>query len=111
MQYVRSRHGDIASDLGRSQRQQQVLIAIRQKAKQLSPEDLPSISQALGGELKTSISLSKVAQLLPLASSFDNPDNITQITLGSPYSHGGAPQGSLTPNWGAILPLVHQYFP
>src|SRR5437899_11014959 len=46
MQYVRSRHGDLQSDLGRSQRQQQVLIAIRQKAKSLSPEDVPAISTA-----------------------------------------------------------------
>lgn len=112
MQYVRSRHGDLQSDLGRSQRQQQVLIAIRQKAKQLSPEDLPSISQALGGELKTSMGLSKVAQLLPLAASFDNPDTINQLILASPYTHGCGCSGTyLTPNWGAILPLVHQYFP
>jgi LCP family protein required for cell wall assembly len=112
MQYVRSRHGDLQSDLGRSQRQQQVLIAIRQKAKQLSPEDLPVISQALGGELKTSMGLSKVAQLLPLASCFDNPDAIKQIILASPYTHGcGCPETYLTANWGAILPLVHQYFP
>lgn len=111
MQYVRSRHGDLQSDLGRSQRQQQVLIAIRQKAKQVSPEDLPAMSAAFGGELKTSIGLSKVAQMLPLAASFDNPDNIRQIILASPYTHGGAPDGSLYPNWGAILPLVHQYFP
>lgn len=111
MQYVRSRHGDLESDLGRSRRQQQVLIAIRQKAKQLSPEDLPAMSQAIGGELKTSIGISKVGQMLPLAASFDNPDNIRQIILASPYTHGGAPGGSLTPNWGLILPLVHQYFP
>ncbi len=111
MQYVRSRHGDLESDLGRSRRQQQVLIAIRQKAKQLSPEDLPAMSQAIGGELKTSIDISKVARMLPLAASFDNPDNIRQITLASPYTHGGAPGGSLYPNWGLILPLVHQYFP
>ena len=112
MQYVRSRHGDLQSDLGRSQRQQQVLIAIRQKAKQLAPEDLPSISSAVGGELKTSIGLSKVAQMLPLASSFDNPDSITQIILASPYTHGcGCSETYLTANWGAILPLVHEYFP
>ncbi len=111
MQYVRSRHGDLQSDLGRSQRQQQVLIAIRQKAKQLTPEDLPAMSAAIGGELKTSIGLSKVAQMLPLAASFDNPDAIRQIILASPYTHGGAPGGSLYANWGAILPLVHQYFP
>jgi LCP family protein required for cell wall assembly len=112
MQYVRSRHGDLQSDLGRSQRQQQVLIAIREKAKQLSPADLPAISQALGGELKTSMGLSKVAQLLPLASSFDNPDSINQIVLGPPYSHGcGCPETYLNADWALILPLVHQYFP
>jgi LCP family protein required for cell wall assembly len=112
MQYVRSRHGDLQSDLGRSQRQQQVLIAIRQKAKQLAPEDLPGIAQALGGELKTSMSLTKVAQLLPVASSFDNLDAINQIILAPPYTHGcGCPETYINGNWGLILPLVHQYFP
>jgi LCP family protein required for cell wall assembly len=112
MQYVRSRHGDLQSDIGRSQRQQQVLIAIRQKAKQLSPEDLPGLSSALGGELKTSMGLSKVASLLPLASSFDNPDSINTIVLANPYTHGcGCPETYLNANWGLILPLVHQYFP
>jgi LCP family protein required for cell wall assembly len=111
MQYVRSRHGDLQSDLGRSQRQQQVLMAIRQKAKLLSPEDLPALSKAIGGELKTSIGLSRVASLLPLAASFDNPDQIRQLFLISPYTHGGGPGGSLTADWNRILPLVHQYFP
>jgi len=112
MQYVRSRHGDLQSDLGRSQRQQQVLIAIRQKSKQLSPADLPAISQALGGELKTSMGLTKVAQLLPVASSFDNLDAINQIILAPPYTHGcGCPETYINGNWGLILPLVHQYFP
>lgn len=111
MQYVRSRHGDLQSDFGRSQRQQQVLLAIRQKAKQLTPEDLPSIATAIGGELKTSISVTRVAEMLPLAASFDNPDSITSIVLLPPYTHGGGPGGSVVPNWGQILPLVHQYFP
>jgi LCP family protein required for cell wall assembly len=111
MMYVRSRHGDLASDLGRSQRQQQVLMAIRQKAKHVPPADLPVLAEAIGGELKTSIKLDRVAQLLPLAASFDNPDAITTITLPNPYTHGGGPDGSLIPNWGSILQLVHQYFP
>src|SRR5256884_7231741 len=63
MQYVRSRHGDLQSDFGRSQRQQHVLMAIRQKSKLLSPEDLPAIASAIGGELKTSIGISEVAAL------------------------------------------------
>jgi LCP family protein required for cell wall assembly len=111
MQYVRSRHGDLQSDFGRSKRQQQVLLAIRQKAKQMKPEDIPALAAALGGEIKTSIGLDRVAQLVPLAASFDNPDAIQQIVLTPPYTHGGGPGGSVTPNWGLILPLVHQYFP
>ncbi|HUZ88135.1 MAG TPA: LCP family protein [Candidatus Baltobacterales bacterium] len=111
MQYVRSRHGDLESDFGRSQRQQQVLLAIRQKAKQLAPEDIPAIAAAIGGELKTSISVSRVTEMLPLASSFDNPDAIQQIVLLPPYTHSGGPGDSVVANWSLILPLVHRYFP
>ncbi|HET7467352.1 MAG TPA: LCP family protein [Candidatus Dormibacteraeota bacterium] len=111
LQYVRSRHNDLQSDFGRSRRQQQVLLAIRQKAKELAPADMPALVQAIGGEIKTNLSVDQVSALLPLASSFDNPDAITQFVLASPYTHGGAPNGSLYPNWGYILPLVHKYFP
>ena len=111
MQYVRSRHSDIQSDFGRSKRQQQVLQAIRAKAKLLAPSDIPALATAIGGELKTNIGLDKVAQLVPLAASFDNPDAIHQVLLLPPYTEPGAPGGSLVPNWGLIVPLVHQYFP
>jgi LCP family protein required for cell wall assembly len=111
MEYVRSRHGDRASDFGRSKRQQQVLQAIRLKSKQIASGDIPALAAAIGGELKTSIGLDRVASMLPLAASFDNPDSIQQFTLASPYTRGGAPSGSLYPNWGQILPLVHTYFP
>jgi LCP family protein required for cell wall assembly len=111
MEYVRSRHSDLQSDFGRSKRQQQVLQAIRLKSKQLAPSDIPALAAAIGGEMKTSIGLDKVARLVPLAATFDNPDAIRQVLLLPPYTHGGGPDGSVTPNWGAILPLVHQYFP
>ncbi len=111
LQYVRSRHNDLQSDFGRSQRQQQVLLAIRQKSKQISPEDIPDLAKALNGEVKTSISIDRTASLVALASTFDNPDTIRQIVLLPPYTHGGGPGGSITPNWNLILPLVHQYFP
>jgi len=111
MEYVRSRHSDYQSDFGRSKRQQQVLTAIRLKSKQLGPGDVPSLATAIGAEVKTSIGVDRVAQLLPLAASFDNPDAIQQFVLPSPYTRGGAPGDSLYPNWGLILPLVHQYFP
>jgi LCP family protein required for cell wall assembly len=111
LQYVRSRHNDLQSDFGRSRRQQQVLQAIRQKAKELAPADIPNLATAIGGEFKTSISLARVAELLPLAASFDDPNAITDYVLPSPYTHGGAPDGSLYGDWGLILPLVHKYFP
>jgi LCP family protein required for cell wall assembly len=111
MQYVRSRHSDLQSDFGRSKRQQQVLQAIRLKAKQVGPSDIPALATAIGGELKTSIGIDKVARLVPLAASFDNPDAIHQVLLLPPYVEPGAPDNSLTPNWYRILPLVHQTFP
>ena len=40
-----------------------------------------------------------------------NLQAIQQIVLLPPYTHGGGPGGSITPSWGLILPLVHQYFP
>ena len=111
MQYVRSRHGDLQSDIGRSKRQQQVLLAIRLKAKQVSSADVPAIANALGGEIKTSIPLDRIVELIPLAATFENPDAINSIVMEPPLFHGNGPDGSLTPNWPAILALVRQYFP
>jgi LCP family protein required for cell wall assembly len=111
LQYVRSRHNDIQSDFGRSQRQQQVLLALRAKAAGVSPSDVPSLAASLKGQIKTSMSLQRIATLLPIVGSLDIK-NIQQIVLLSPYTHGcGCAQGYVVPVWGAILPLVRQYFP
>jgi anionic cell wall polymer biosynthesis LytR-Cps2A-Psr (LCP) family protein len=113
LEYVRSRHGDLVGDFGRSQRQQQVLRAIRQKAKQLNATDIPDLAVTFAGELKTSMSVGRVRQLLPLAGSLDNPDAIHQIVLLSPYTELGTIDGQsvVVANWSLILPLTHQYFP
>jgi LCP family protein required for cell wall assembly len=110
LQYVRSRHNDLQSDFGRSQRQQQVLLALRAKAAGVSAADVPGLAAALKGQIKTSMGLQRIATLLPITSSLDLK-NIQQIVLLPPYTHGGGPGDSVTPNWGLILPLVHQYFP
>lgn len=111
LQYVRSRHNDIQSDFGRSQRQQQVLLAIRAKATQISAEDIPVLSALLTGQIKTDMGLSRIVSLLPVARSI-NPNAIKQIVLLPPYTHGcGCAAGSVIPVWSEILPLVHQYFP
>lgn len=111
LQYVRSRHNDLQSDFGRSQRQQQVLLALRAKASGISAEDVPTLAAALKGQIKTSMGLQRIATLLPIVGSLDLK-NIQQIVLLAPYTHGcGCAQGYVIPVWSQILPLVHQYFP
>jgi LCP family protein required for cell wall assembly len=111
LEYVRSRHNDIQSDFGRSERQQQVLLALRAKATGIKAEDVPSLAASLKGQIKTSMNLQRIATLLPIVGSLDLK-NIQQIVLLAPYTHGcGCPQGYVVPVWGQILPLVHQYFP
>ena len=116
MEYVRSRHSDLQQDVGRSKRQQQVLLALRTKTKYMSAADIPDLATTFNGELKTSITLDRVRSLLPLARALSDPGQVKQVFLeGSPYYTSEqlpAPTGDiLRPNWSAILPLVHQDFP
>jgi LCP family protein required for cell wall assembly len=112
LMYVRSRHGDLRSDFGRSQRQQQVLLALRAKAKLLGIADLPDIATAMANDFSTDMSISEIASLLPIASSVQL-QNVQQVILASPYSTPFVVgnQDALQPNWNLILPLTHRYFP
>lgn len=113
LQYVRSRHSDLRQDFGRSFRQQQLLIALRAKAKTLNASDLPDLASALSGEVKTSMTLDRVRDLIPVAGQI-SADTVRQIILLPPYT-GGANlddgQSVVLPNWGLILPLVREVFP
>ena len=112
LEYVRSRHGDLRSDFGRSQRQQQVLLALRAKAKLLGLADLPDIASAMSNEFDTDMSIQQVAALLPVASNV-TLSNVQQVILFSPFTSGATigDQDVLLPNWNLILPEVHRYFP
>lgn len=112
LQYVRSRHDDLRSDFGRSVRQQQVLLALRAKAKLLGLADLPDIANAMANQFTTDMSLTEVGQLLPIAGNVSLSD-VQQVVLLPPYTSSQVigDQDVLIPNWGLILPLVHQYFP
>jgi len=116
MEYVRSRHSDLEGDVGRGKRQQQVLLALRNKARYLKPADIPDLAATFNGQFKTSITLDRVRSLLPLAQAMSDPTQVKQVFLeGSPYytaDHLPDPVGDvLRPNWQAILPLVKQNFP
>jgi len=112
LEYVRSRHGDIRGDFARSERQQQLLLAIKAEASHLNIADLPTIAAAFNGEVKTSISLDRLRQLMAVAGSF-NGSNIHRVVLVPPYTSEGfaAGQDVVFPDWNQILPLVHQSFP
>jgi LCP family protein required for cell wall assembly len=112
LQYVRSRHGDLRSDFGRSQRQQQVLLAIRTKAKLLGLSDLPDVANAMAADFSTDMSIPQVAALLPLASQVTLA-NVQQVLLLPPFTSGANVGGQdvLMPNWNLILPETHKYFP
>jgi len=115
MEYVRSRHGDIQEDFGRSQRQQQVLLALKVKARAVNPVDLPGVLASFNGEFKTSMNLgdfARIRSLLSLASQINDPSQIEQIVLVPPYTSNAVIDGAdvLIANWAAIRPLVRQYF-
>lgn len=113
LQYVRSRHDDIREDFGRSFRQQQVLIALRTKAKELNAADLPGFVSALQGKFKTSMSVDQMRQLLPLANQIQ-PGSIKQVVLvNGNYTNNATIEGQsvLLPNMGEIQATMHKTFP
>jgi LCP family protein required for cell wall assembly len=112
LQYVRSRHGDLRGDFARSERQQHVLLAIKAQASHLNVADLPMLARALNGEIKTSMGLGRIRQLMAMANDFDG-SGVHRVTLVPPYTSEGLVGGQsvVLPDWTSILPLVHQNFP
>ncbi len=112
LEYVRSRHSDLRGDFGRSVRQQQVLLALRERAKRVSAGDLPAFADALQGEFKTSLTLAQVSLLLPVAGRVQAGD-VNQVVLLGDYTTETVinEEDVLVPNWNLILPVVSQHFP
>jgi LCP family protein required for cell wall assembly len=112
LQYVRSRHGDVRGDFARSERQQQLLLAIKAQASHLNVADLPNLASAFNGEIKTSIGVDRLRALFSIGSDF-NGQNVHRVVLVPPYTSEGwaAGQSVVFPDWGQILPLVHKSFP
>jgi LCP family protein required for cell wall assembly len=112
LQYVRSRHGDLRGDFARSERQQQLLLAIKAEASHLNVADLPALASTFNGEIKTSVGLDRLRALLSIANNF-NGSNIHRVVLVPPYTSEGwaAGQSVVFPDWNQILPLVHKTFP
>jgi anionic cell wall polymer biosynthesis LytR-Cps2A-Psr (LCP) family protein len=112
LEYVRARHDDAYGDFARSQRQQQILIALRAKTKHLSLADVPNLAASLGSDFQTNMSIVQVSGLLPIAGSVPL-SSITQVVLLPPYTSSEFvdSQDALKPNWALIRPEVGKYFP
>lgn len=92
LQYVRSRHEDLIGDFGRTQRQRQLLLAMKDlllHSKTSFFLEVPSILQNLNGQIKTDVSLSFGVQLGLFFLTNKNVQ-IKQLTLSPPtYSSVG----------------------
>jgi LCP family protein required for cell wall assembly len=112
LQYVRSRHGDLRGDFARSERQQQLLLAIKAEASHLNVADLPALASTFNGEIKTSVGLDRLRALLSIANDF-NGSSVHRVVLVPPSTSEGwaAGQSVVFPDWSQILPLVHKTFP
>lgn len=70
LKYVRCRKGNCGNDFGRAMRQQQILIAMREKATALTtltnPAKISALIDAVGDNAKTDLSLSDIQNLATL---------------------------------------------
>ncbi|MGZ3646256.1 MAG: LCP family protein [Ktedonobacteraceae bacterium] len=118
LEYVRSRHGDLLEDVGRATRQQELLLALKQK---LDTRDifvhLEEIAVDLQGSVLTSLSMQQVLELASYARGLSSQD-FTQMVLGLPdYGYGAvinSPEGAIwveEPLWEAINQTINQVFP
>ena len=110
LKYVRTRHQD--SDLGRLQRQQQVMLAIRDKALSLGSIDkVPQVLNAVGDSLATDLTLPEILALAKQWSQIPREDihnyRIDE-TMIQPYI---TPQGGqvLLPDRDKIAEMVAQF--
>jgi LCP family protein required for cell wall assembly len=123
LEYVRSRHADLIGDIGRTQRQQQILEALKQKLNlgNIIP-NIPQLFSDLSGYLYTDISEQEMIGFAAFGRSFST-NNIHNVTLGpGPGSQNygsfgtaydpsvGADQSVVFPQCQNIQPLINKIF-
>ena len=110
LEYVRSRHGDLTGDFGRSERQQQLLQALRAKSSGTSiAANLPQLALDLQGSIRTDMTLLDIARFATTAEKLRNR-SVERYVLNPPtYSSNGWSrdgQQIVIPRWPAIHDLV-----
>ncbi len=112
LQYVRSRHGDLLSDFGRSVRQQQVLLAMQQRTAGMDlVTALPSFARDLNGRVKTDLDLVRLTQLMLFMRGLRAGD-VRQAFITPFVRDAVSPDGQqiLTADWPAVTVYLRQLF-
>ncbi len=123
LQYVRSRHADLVGDIGRTQRQQQVLEALKQKLNLFTIlTKLPQLLSDMKGYLYTDISEQELLGFALFGRTFPT-NQIKNITLGPGSGNqdygdeatiydpsAGAEQDVIIPRCQNIQPVINSLF-
>jgi LCP family protein required for cell wall assembly len=117
LEYVRTRHSDLVGDIGRTQRQQQILQALKQKLTVKSIMDhLSDIFKDLQGEVYTDLSEQEMLEFANFGRSL-NANAIQRVTLGpgnGDQDYGQyatvAGQDVIIPNCDTIQPTINSIF-
>ena len=114
LEYARSRMS--TSDFDRAKRQQQILLAVREKAVNIGVLNLltklPSLAATMGSMATTDMTLDEMGELAQLAPDIDL-GNIKQVVLQKPVVYGyRRPDGAAVqlPKWDLIRPMVDDLF-
>lgn len=112
LEYVRSRHGDLLSDFGRSIRQQQMLLALQRRMAGMDlVTALPTFAKDLNGHVKTDLDLVRLTQFAIFMRGLHAGD-VRQAFI-TPYVHDAvSPDGQqiLVADWAAVNAYVRQLF-
>jgi LCP family protein required for cell wall assembly len=112
LQYVRSRHGDLLSDFGRSVRQQQVLLAMQQRTAGMDlVTALPAFARDLNGHVKTDLDLVRLTQLMLFMRGLRATD-VHQAFITPFVRDAVSPDGQqiLQADWPAVNAYLRQLF-
>lgn len=123
LEYVRSRHSDLVGDIGRTQRQQQLLTALKLKVNVGNVlSNLPALMKDLNGQVYTDLNEQEMIAFANFGRSLDN-NAIKHITLGpgnGSQDYGdyasvfdptaNADQDVIIPNCKNIQPVINSIF-
>ncbi len=118
LKYARSR--ETTSDFDRSARQQQILIALRDKVLNLgfltNPTKLVSMMQILGDHLRTDLGADEMKRLAEIVKDVDTGSMVSKVLDTSDdgpltgFSNGGYYIQPKTGNWKEVQRIAHEIF-